>query len=137
MKKVFIYIILIASLIFAIQVNAWWCSYDGSNVESSLSKCLSDTKLVKAKNLTVEKGGFNKKIYAITKTIATILSLGAIFWIIYWSFLLVVAWWEEEKIKKWKDVIKWSIIGFVWVVVASSLITLLITFFYSINVTHK
>jgi hypothetical protein len=42
--------------------------------------------------------------------------------------------WEDEKIKKAKDVIKWWIIGFIWVISASWIILFVVNLMYSIEV---
>jgi hypothetical protein len=39
--------------------------------------------------------------------------------------------WEDEKSKKAKDIIKWSIIWFIWVLTASVIVNLLVNFIYS------
>ncbi len=133
MKKLIVILIWIFLFFSFYQVEAEKCTYTKDNIGISLQNCLSSTTLVQPGNLNIEEGGFNEKIYNITQVIATILSLWAIFWIVYGSFLLVTAAWEDEKIKKWKDVIKWSIIWFLGVVIASSLIVLIVTFFYDIG----
>jgi hypothetical protein len=133
MRKIILFLLVsIFSLSF---VYAWGCSYNNwSDTQTSLKSCLSDTTLINAQgNLKTTWDNFSKKIYDITKIIATILSLGAVFWIVYWSFLMVTAAWEDEKIKKWKDVIKWAIIGFLWVVLASSLIVLITKFIFDLK----
>jgi len=133
MKKIILFLLLsIFSLSF---VYAWSCSYNlWWDIQSSLNDCLSDTTLINPwSDLKTTWDNFSKKIYWITKTIATILALWAVLWIAYWSFLMVTATWEDEKIKKWKDVIKWSIIGFLWVVLASSLIVLITRFIFDLG----
>ena len=133
MKKIILFLLLsIFSLSF---VYAWTCSYNlWWDIQSSLNNCLSDTTLINPwSDLKTTWENFSGKIYWITKTIATILALWAVLWIAYWSFLMVTAAWEDEKIKKWKDVIKWSIIGFLWVVLASSLIVLITRFIFDLG----
>jgi hypothetical protein len=38
--------------------------------------------------------------------------------------------WEDEKIKKSKDIIKWWIIGFLWVILAWAIVTAIIKIMY-------
>jgi len=136
MKKIIIFILLLLSFFSFSWVSFWaWCTYENwKDIQYSLEWCLSDTTLVKGwDNLKTTWGVFSAKIYWIAKTIATILSLWAVLWIVYWSFLMVTAAWEDEKIKKWKDVIKWSIIWFLWVVLASSLIVLITKFIFDLE----
>ncbi len=135
MKKILIFLLLWVVFIFTINfaLAAWSCNYTQWDIKWSLNWCLSSTHLVNPWNDVSLDWGFLTKVNWIIKTIASILSLWAILWIVYGSFLLVVNWWEDEKIKKWKDVIKWSIIGFLWVVLASSIIFLVVTLFYDIG----
>ena len=133
MKKIIIFILL--SISFVAFSYAWDCWYSKtSSIKSSLNSCLSDTTLVKPwDDLKTTWGKFSAKIYWIAKTVATILSLWAVLWIVYWAFLMVTAAGEDEKVKKWKDVIKWSIIGFLWVVLASSFIVLITKFIFDLK----
>ena len=133
MKKIILFLLLsIFSLSF---VYAWTCSYNfWWSIQSSLNNCLSDTTLIQPEwNLKTTWEHFSGKIYWITKVIASFLSLLAVLWIVYWSFLLVTSAWEDEKIKKWKDIIKCAIIGFLWVVLASSFIVLITKFIFDLG----
>jgi hypothetical protein len=133
MKKIiFILIIFILSSISFVYW-AWNCSYNWK-IKDSLDSCLSDTTLVNPRgDLNTTWWEFSKKIYWVRKTIATILSLAAVLWIVYGSFMMVTAAWEDEKIKKAKDIIKWSIIWFLGVVLASSLIALVTKFIFELG----
>lgn len=133
MKKIILFLLLtISSLSFAFAWDCWYKLWQ--DVKTSLNWCLSDTTLIKPwSDLKTTSKNFSAKIYWISKTIAGVLSLAAIFGIAYWSFLMVTAAWEDEKIKKWKDVIKWSIIGFLWVVLASSFIVLITRFIFDLK----
>jgi hypothetical protein len=132
MKKIVIFIVFIFSL-FA-TVYAGGCNYSKWDVKSSLNSCLSDTTLVNPWNdLDTKWWAFSSKIYNISKTIAIVLSVWAVFWIVYGSFMMVTAAWEDEKIKKAKDMIKWSIVWFLGVVLASSLIALITNFIFDLG----
>ncbi len=135
MKKLVLVVLLFVSLFWFVDfVSATWCDFNTWwNIQSSLKWCLSDTALVNPNGDVKLESWVINKVNNITKIIATILSLWAILWIIYGSFLMVVSAWEDEKIKKAKDVIKWSILWFLWVVLASSLIALTINLIYSLG----
>ncbi len=132
MKKILVFLGIVFVLLFmSLKLNAS-CSYNAwSSIKDNLSSCLSETKLVNPWDAKVE-GSFTSRINSITKTIAIVLSLAAVFWIAYWSFMMVTAWWQDEKIKKAKDIVKWSIIWFFWVVVASGLIALVVSLMYNL-----
>jgi len=135
MKKILVYLLLwIVSLIsFNFVLAAWGCSYTQGDIKGSLKWCLSSTSLVNPWDDVSLDWKFSSKLKWIIKIIASILSLWAILWIVYGSFQMITSWWEDEKIKKWKDVIKWSIIWFLWVVLASSIIALIVSFMYSLK----
>jgi len=59
------------------------------------------------------------------------LGLAAVFGIVYGSLMMVIAAWEEEKVKKAKTIVIWSALWFLWVVFAASIIKILIEFMYS------
>ena len=61
----------------------------------------------------------------------SVFAILAVFWIVYGSFMLVISTWEEEKIKKAKNIVKWSIIWFLAVVTAGTLISIVTNFLYS------
>jgi len=136
MKKFLLIFIFLFSILFSIWIVNWgWCYYSKwDDLDFALVNCLDWTSLVDpGSDLEVTNGWFSEKIYNISKTIAIILSLWAVLWIVYWSFLMVTAAWEDEKVKKWKDVIKWSIVWFLWVVLASSLIVLITRFIFDLK----
>jgi hypothetical protein len=54
--------------------------------------------------------------------------------IVYGAFLLTLSAWEDEKVKKAKDIIKWGIIWFLGVISASGIIFLIVNIMYSIGV---
>ena len=115
--------------------NYWKCSFDNnSDVMWALENCIWDwkTDLVKTwSDLNVETW-FKKKLTEWTTKIATFLALWAIFSIALGALKMVLSWWEEEKIKKAKDIVKWWILGLLWVVSAGFLISVVVKLVYSI-----
>jgi hypothetical protein len=67
-----------------------------------------------------------------TNTIARFLAVLAVFWIVFGWFRFTISAWEDEKITKAKNIIKWSIIGFVWVLTATLIINLVVNIMYSL-----
>lgn len=139
MKKILIIFILLFSFIFPISIfavdceiksesfdNGWW------DISTSLNSCLEWSSLVDWKDVKIESG-FKDKISSWTARIGTVLWLLAVGSIVYWSILLTLNAWEEEKIKKAKDVVKWGIIGFIWVISASTVIAIVVNVMYSLD----
>lgn len=79
------------------------------------------------------ESGLKVKVTRWTNNIATLLWLLAIGWIVYGWFLMTLSAWEDEKIKKWKEVVKWSLIGFLALVSASSLVRIVVEFIFSLS----
>ncbi len=105
----------------------WW-----GDISANLDSCLGWSKLVEAQWPQTVEEWFKDKILEWTTNIWTFLWLIAIWAIVFWSFMMVISTWEEEKIKKAKDMIKWSILWFLWIVLASSLIAIVVNFMYSL-----
>jgi len=104
---------------------------DNANVWDALDKCLSNSELVKWTDVDV-KWWFWDQIKRWTENISLYLWVLAVASIVIWALMLTLSAWEEEKIKKAKDVIKWWIIWFLGIVVASTIITLIIKIVYSL-----
>lgn len=107
------------------------CQYNENwSIKWNLDNCLSDSTLVwwDAKVW----GWFDETIKKWVKNISIFLWIWAVFGIVYGSFMMTISSWEDEKVNKAKDTIKWSIIWFIWLITASFLINLIIRLFYSI-----
>jgi len=120
------------------------CDFDpndpSTQINNALNDCFEnrdDTKLVTAgdvnslDNLDISDW-FKQRIESWIWTLWSILAILAVASIVYGSFLLVISGWEEEKLKKWKDVVKWWILWFLWVVFAGALITIVVNIMFSI-----
>ncbi len=136
MKKMLILIGIFLFNIFSFNsVLAWGCDYDpavnSGPLTEELSKCLNDSKLVNSDwKIT---GWFKTSISRWVDNISLFLWIGAVLWIVYGSFMLTISAWEDEKVNKAKDIIKWSIIGFIWLITASLIINVLVRVIYSIS----
>ena len=133
MKKIFVFILSFFFIfICLLDISLAWCKYSPWNdIVKSIWDCVNETDVMKVSNAKVESW-VNPFMNKITKNIAIVLSLSAVFAIVYGAFMMVTSVWEDEKIKKWKDIVKWWIIGFLWVVLASGIIRLVVTLIYSI-----
>lgn len=131
--KYFIYIFLSLFFFwsFLFSVEAVNCDYNGS-VSTSLDKCLSKSDLINsAWDMRVETGLKDQVIWW-TNNIATLLGLLAVGAIVYGGLLMTLAGGEDEKIKKWKDVVKWSLIWFLALISAWWIIRLVVEFIFEV-----
>lgn len=137
MKKIFLFLIFISFFLWG-EYSFAACSYDESStadITANINNCLSGTNLVTSGDLSVENTGwgFHQKINEVIQNIGQIILLLAVGSLVYAGYLMVFSAGEEESIKKGKDIIKWTIFGFLWVLFASTLIYLVVNFVYSIG----
>lgn len=134
MKKILIIITLIFSL-FAFSNSAfseWEQSDLDKELEGSVTEMLwkyTPGKVVTSSDYRAESW-FKDLVQKLVTNISYILWVLAIWAIVYWGITLVISAWEDEKVSKWKNIIKWAIIGFIWLVSASGLITITINIIY-------
>jgi len=75
-------------------------------------------------------GGFKDQIISWTKKIGWFLGIWAIFAIAFGSLKMTMSWWEEEAIKKGKDIVKWWVLGFLLVVSAGFIVAFVVNIIY-------
>lgn len=132
-KKILVILFLIFSFVLPIYVYWGECSVTVKNIDEtndiwvSLDTCLGGSKLVDG------NGWFWDKVNTWTMNLAKVFWVLAVWSIVYGALLLVVSTWEEEKIKKAKDIIKWWIIGFLLIIAASTVIALVVNIMYSLE----
>ncbi len=114
------------------------CSYNKSNEDSwdtatNLMGCLEwwKSKLVEPEIDALAESWFKKQIVGWVKNIAWFLWLIAVSALVYAGFMMAISTWEEDKIKKAKDIVKWTLLWFLWVVTAGSIISIIVNFMYS------
>lgn len=133
MKKIILIFVFIFSLFASFNVY-WSCSYDendSTSIVDNLNDCLSWTDLVNAWNAKIEDW-FWDYIKTWTNNIALYLWVFAVFAIVFGSIMLTISAWEDEKISKAKNIIKWWILGFLAVISASFIINLIIRIVYNL-----
>jgi len=74
--------------------------------------------------------GLKTLINKIVDNLSYVLWILAIWAIVYWGIILVTSAWEDEKVTKWKNIIKWALIWFAWLVSAAWLIKIVISVIY-------
>ena len=110
----------------------WSGKYDW-NVRHAIEECITGSSLVQPNvKLDVVSGGLKEILNGWIQKIAGFLALWAIFAIAFGSLKLTLSMWEEEKIKKAKDIIKWWVIGFIAVISAWFFIAVLVNLIYSL-----
>ena len=132
MKKILVYCIVAVILLWWVGTSFWACEYNESwDVAGNIQNCLGDSELVNPWDGLVEWGVKQKFIFW-TNSLATTLSIFAIGAIVYWGLLMTLSVGEDEKIKKGKDVVKWSILGFLWAIWAWALVRLVIEVVFAV-----
>lgn len=146
MKKLLISFLLFLGIFSLLMSQSFAnCSFDpGSewaNIWYALEECFEDASVVNTTmrddawnawitfNLTAE-GWFKIMVESWIKILGWVLAILAVGSIVYGSLLLVLSGWQEEKLKKWKDVIKWWILWFLGVVFAGVLITIVVNIMF-------
>lgn len=104
--------------------------------DASLSAFLNDCKpktLVGGNNMAVDvSGGFKDKILNWVWVLGTLFGLWAVAMLVYGAILMQLAFWEDEKINKAKNVIQWSLIGFFLLICASAVIYIVINVMFGL-----
>ncbi len=136
MKKIFIYfVIIIAGFYFFTQETTFAnCSYNSwATVDANVDNCFNNgqSTAVKTNDAKIELG-FKSMINNWVQNIALILGLLSVGSLIYWALSMTLSTWDDEKIKKSKDIVKWSIVWFIAILSASTIVSLVINFMYRI-----
>jgi len=101
------------------------------DVWTALDDCLDNSSLIDPGNSDVESWLW-VKIKSWTDNIALYLWLFAVWSIVIWWLMMTLSTWEDEKIKKAKDMVKWGIIWFLAIIFASAVVNLVVKIMYSI-----
>jgi len=83
-------------------------------------------------NLRVAVNGFYEQIDEWVMDIGVFLWILAVWAIVYGWLMMTFSGWEDEKIKKAKNIIKWWIIWFVLLISVRSIIMIIVKLVYSI-----
>ena len=149
MKKLFVLFTIFISFFAGVSYVSANCDFDPNaewaNIWSSLNDCFNwdDSTLVTTDSIEIGwqniwsvdlsiEWWFKYTVERMVRTIWSVLAILAVGAIVYGSLLLVLSGWEEEKLKKWKDVVKWSMLGFLWVIFAGVLITIVVNVMFSL-----
>lgn len=145
MKKIVLLFVLIIS-IFSFEISFWatWtnssteCFYDVDNTDIDiwlqLDNCLDWSPLVDTWNyLDVSSSSdFWDQIKTWVNNISVYLLVLAVFAIVYWGLMMTLSTWDDEKINKAKNIIKWWVLWFLALILASAIINLVVKIMYSL-----
>ncbi len=110
------------------------CEYNNNGgVVDNLDGCLSqeDSYLVNPGDGKIETGVKQRIVYW-TNSITSALALFAIGAIVYGGFMMTVSLGEDERIKKGKDIVKWSLLGFLAAISTGAIIRLVVEVIFDI-----
>ena len=132
MKKLLAILIFILLSIFIVESSTTFasCTYDW-DIWWSLDSCLNDSNLVNWFDTEID-WWFLIQIKDWTNNISLYLWILAVWSIVFWSLMLTLSTWEEDKVKKAKDIIKWGIIWFIWLISITAIVNLIVKIMYSI-----
>ncbi len=105
---------------------------DSVSVWQALDNCLEWTPLVGWNNASIDSWGLSVKIKALVDNIGIYLFIFAVWSIVYGALMMTLSSWDDEKIKKAKDIVKWWIIWFIGLISAGAIINLVVKIMYSI-----
>lgn len=137
MKKILILLFTLLASFSFVNANNSGCEYkesDGWDILSQLDKCADESSAVnpwKSNEFKIETK-FKDKVGQITKNLMYIFWVIAIGGIALGWLMMTLSGWVDEKIKKWKDLIKWSIFGFLIIVSAWGIITIIVNIAYTL-----
>lgn len=133
-KLLYLTISFLISLLF-LNTSFWNnCTYDfdtDDNVWNQIDKCLDWSYQISWNDVKLD-WWFATQIQSWVNNISLYLWIFAVWAIVFWALNMTLSAWEEEKIKKSKDIIKWWIIWFIWLISITAIITLIIKIMYSI-----
>jgi len=138
MKKLIILMYIIA--VFFSGISVWysncWIKFDDNNannteIRDTLDNCLSWTQLVNWKDAKLENW-FKNIINTWVRNLSILFWTLAVTALVYSSLQMTLSTWDDEKIKKSKDMMKWSIFWFLLLISTSAIISLVVRVIYSV-----
>lgn len=132
MKKILIIIsLLLIHFVFLKNISWGSCTYWWGDIWSALEWCLSDSPLVNWSKADIDNW-FWETIRNWINNISVYLWVIAVWSIVYWSLMMTLSTWEDEKLSKAKKIVYWWMIWFVWLISVSAIINLVTNIMYSL-----
>ena len=138
MKKILLSIL---SLVFIVVFSSsvyWWdapCSdFEGDrSITDLVTGCIeSNGQLTVGGNDVTIGTGTNNIINTLIGNLWIMLSIWAVIMIVYAGLLMTMSGWNDEKIKKWKDLLKWTLIGYIALLTAGWIVSFVISLIFNI-----
>ncbi len=108
-----------------------WCTYsEWSSLSSFLDGCKPE-KVVSGGNMSIE-GWFKTKINTWIQNLALVLWVAAVASLVYAALLFQFANGEDEKIKKAKDIVKWTLIWFLLLISSGGIVYVVINVMFGL-----
>lgn len=131
LKKITLFFILLFSIFIWSNISYATCNYtEWADLSSFLDDCKPE-KVVSADDMTVE-WWFKDKINEWITNISLILWILAVWALVYAWLLMQLSAWEDEKIKKGKNIIKWTLTGFLLLISASAIVYIIINVMFGL-----
>jgi hypothetical protein len=138
LKKIILFFVIFFSFF---SINYAWedCIFYSDdlngNLTEKLEKCINDWNfwwvIPPWDNLDLAHWeSFWESLKIWSEKIAILVGSLAVLMIVYAWFLLVISTWDEEKIKKAKDILKWTILWFIWLLMAWLIVMLIVKLWY-------
>lgn len=128
MKKLLLLLVLLFSFNWAFI--SYWDYDESSDVSTNLNNFAPDTLVwTNVDKYTVETW-FKTQISTIVKNISIALSLIAVWALVFAGLKMTLSQWKDEDLKKAKDIIKWTLIWYLWMISAWAIIAIVINFIY-------
>lgn len=122
---IFIFILWIFSF-YNSPAIAWWCRYaEWGSLSTFLNGCKPKNVVWWVSDMKVE-GWFKKTLNRWIKNISLVLWIMAVWCLVYAWLLMQLSAWEDEQIKKWKNIIKWTLVWFLLLISAWWIVYLVI-----------
>ena len=134
MKRILVLVVAITlSLGFHTSYSAD-CNFDGDSsqaIQNLVDGCMDGTMVIDDQNKDLNSWSWtNELINSLIQWLWVILAIWAIAMLVYSWFLMTISAGDDEKVKKWKELFKWTIIWFIALVSAWWLVSLLISFIF-------
>jgi len=134
MKKILIILTILLSSLFSSFLTSNTFAAD-DDLDTKLEQPINDLLWEYTPDKPVKwdaavETGLKTLINKIVDNLSYVLWILAIWAIVYWGIILVTSAWEDEKVTKWKNIIKWALIWFAWLVSAAWLIKIVISVIY-------
>lgn len=136
MKKIFITCFCIFFIIiFSVQTYAAPCvdfAWEG-DITQLVKDCVeSEGQLTVRGDDLIVWDQTNAIINNFIRNLWVLLSIWAIIMIVYSGLLMTLSGWNDEKIKKWKDLLKWTLIWYIALLTAWWIVSFIISLIFSI-----